>query len=487
MNKQMNPLKFTDNMNIHSLRNLILAILCMVGGTVAGQTSATLVVDIRPLVTDTLVMFADEDVVFAKPGPDGKYTFRYEGVFPKTINLSISQPKNGRVAVYLEAGDELALNTDFGDKVVFSGKGADNARVFYQNFDFMYDKWRSINVQGMTPDELYADFDAMFATPYLTLEANKTRVSRSFYENHRNFLFFQEIGYKLDVPFWYQRETNAPFSQSIPSNYWELINRVPLDGQMLSTAEYSSTMYSSFPQFLENEYRFKRENPDGEINEEEAFRYTYDRISDLTSGAVREHVLKARLEYRLSMVQDPTTLKPWIDKYITRYDRPENAHNIRSLRTQYESAVNIASGVPMPDLVLKDEHGNNVALHDFIGKVIYIDFWASWCAPCRAQMKEAAPRLHALFASNEDVVFLYINLDKTIDLGLKAIEEDNIVGVHLFAGDFSRENPVVQAFNIGGIPRYILISKDGTIVEADAPRPSEEITAELIRQALEDN
>ncbi|MNY65901.1 hypothetical protein D3C86_2032510 [compost metagenome] len=98
-------------------------------------------------------------------------------------------------------------------------------------------------------------------------------------------------------------------------------------------------------------------------------------------------------------------------------------------------------------------------------------------------MKNGSPKLHEKFKDNKDVVFLYVSIDDRADLWKKAIAEDKIEGVHvLSAGGF--KSPVGQAFNINGVPHYIIIGKDGKIFDNNAPRPSQDITADKIRAAL---
>ena len=470
-------------MNMKKMAAMLM--LCLITYTAFCQKDgATVTIDIRPLKTDTLVVVDGNDVLFAKPGKDGKYVFTFKSNLPKTVEFSISKPKHGRLPLYIEEGNNINIVTDFGTKMVFSGTGANNARVYYQNFNFLNKAWRAITVKGGTPNDLFAKFSAMFKTPMETLKANKNNVTASFYSNHMDFLYYQDLGYKLDVPFWYMRETRKKLSESIPDGYWNLLKLVRLDGKVLKTAEYQSTMFSSFPQFLENEYKFKTGKPDSTFNDDELFMHTYRRMEELTSGLTRARLLAARIEYKLSITKDPASVKPLLDEYVKKYSSPENAELIAALQKQYTTIDALAPGkIPAP-FVLKDGDGKDVTLKDFAGKVIYMDFWASWCAPCRAQMKAGAPKLHKLYRENNEVVFLYVNLDKTQDLGKKAIAEDNIEGIHLFAGDFSRENPIVKAFNISGIPRYVIIGKDGKIFDVDAPRPSEDVTPTKINEAL---
>jgi len=131
---------------------------------------------------------------------------------------------------------------------------------------------------------------------------------------------------------------------------------------------------------------------------------------------------------------------------------------------------------------LKGLDGKEHQLADFKGKVIYIDFWASWCGPCRQQFP-FAKELHKKFSEKQlkEILFLYISIDNTEDVWKNAIEQNQLEGYHLISPG-GWDSQVVRSFKINSIPRYMLIDKKGKVSNPDAKRPSsEEIQDDILK------
>lgn len=109
-------------------------------------------------------------------------------------------------------------------------------------------------------------------------------------------------------------------------------------------------------------------------------------------------------------------------------------------------------------------------IKEFKGKVVYVDFWASWCPPCRQQMPHAKV-IHEDYA-DKDVVFLYISFDRTEEAWKKGIEKFGIQGHHIMPSQ-TLGTDINNKFQVTGIPRYLIIDKDGKVADDDAPRPSQ--------------
>ncbi|GAB2539021.1 TlpA family protein disulfide reductase [Spirosoma aerophilum] len=117
-------------------------------------------------------------------------------------------------------------------------------------------------------------------------------------------------------------------------------------------------------------------------------------------------------------------------------------------------------------------NGDPVTLDDFKGKVVYLDVWASWCGPCRAEFpysKQLQERLTK--KQKEQVVFLYLSIDDTETVWKRALNSLQLSGEQGFSkGGWNSRT--VQYFGIQSIPRYILINKKGQVADANAKRPS---------------
>lgn len=140
-------------------------------------------------------------------------------------------------------------------------------------------------------------------------------------------------------------------------------------------------------------------------------------------------------------------------------------------RQEEKKISNLMKNTMAPSFDYVNYKGGKSKLEDFRGKYVYIDLWATWCAPCRAEipfLEKIENKYHG-----KNIEFVSISLDRQADIEKwkKMITDKKMGGVQLLAdNDFNSK--FVRDFNVMGIPRFILIDPNGKIVNANAPRPS---------------
>lgn len=124
-------------------------------------------------------------------------------------------------------------------------------------------------------------------------------------------------------------------------------------------------------------------------------------------------------------------------------------------------------GRPSPDFQGMDIDGNEHSLEEYKGKYLYIDLWATWCGPCKRELPELQ-RLAEVF-KDKNITFIGLSTDYKKEAWEKRVKEGDMPGVQLYIGP---NNSFPRAYNINGIPRFILLAPDGTIINNNMMRPS---------------
>lgn len=128
----------------------------------------------------------------------------------------------------------------------------------------------------------------------------------------------------------------------------------------------------------------------------------------------------------------------------------------------------LAQRQAMPNVAIRTLEGRTVHIADYKGKVVYIDFWASWCQPCLASMPSLVSLSQRMYG--KDVVILTINRDKKKRVWKKFAKERQVAGI---VGWTKFNDADVAALNVLQLPRYILVDKQGNIAIAEAKGPAQ--------------
>ena len=138
-----------------------------------------------------------------------------------------------------------------------------------------------------------------------------------------------------------------------------------------------------------------------------------------------------------------------------------NDNNVKMFHGMVSSMQATSIGSMAPDIVLNSPEGKEIALSSFKGKVVLVDFWASWCGPCRKEMPNVV-KAYAKFKDKGFEIF-GVSLDKEGDRWVEAIKNDGITWPQV--SDLKHwESDVVRLYNIQGIPYTVLLDREGKIL-----------------------
>jgi len=149
-------------------------------------------------------------------------------------------------------------------------------------------------------------------------------------------------------------------------------------------------------------------------------------------------------------------------------DRLKDHPEAKGMKEYIKKISSTLAGVPAITFERTDKDGNRINLEAFKGKTVLLDFWGSWCGPCRA----SHPHLKELYKKYKDKGFEIIAIaherGKTLDESkaswLKAIKEDGINWVHVLNQDGIEKQDIVKSYQINGFPTKILVDKEGKII-----------------------
>ena len=148
----------------------------------------------------------------------------------------------------------------------------------------------------------------------------------------------------------------------------------------------------------------------------------------------------------------------------------------KGLMEKLEKQRRMREGQTAPTFTFNNDKGEPVSLDSFKGKVVIIDFWASWCGPCRKEIPNLK-KYYEEFKNNPDVAFLSVSIDAKEDDWRKAMAEEQMEWIQLLAPNSGRE--AMDKYQFRGIPFIVAIDKEGRIFR-------KHLRGEAVRAAIVD-
>ena len=389
---------------------------------------------------------------------------------------------------YLTPGDQLHLALDFNDfdkTLTYSGRGANAnnylARSLYQ-FEFGPPDGRLPRPSDMlkpttTPAAMrqWADAFRQQRQAFLTQYAQAHPLPAAF---QHDAAFTIDLAWGHELLDYVEARRHDSAAPPLPATYFDFVAQLPLAelGQHLRRSLNENTDVIGFLYAYQN-----RLASSGNLSTDpaEGPRLYALATQELGDTEARDQAMRMLMLWRLDGGYLPGALT------FYRTFRLHNADSTlaRQLRQNIARRVKLETGRPAPAFVLRDLAGNTVSLADFRGKVVYLDFWGTWCAPCLKELTGASPGLRQQFAGR-DVVFLYVSENDP-----EARWRQTLAAQHLAdAGTVHLHDPegtVAADYQVNSYPTYWLIGRDGRILIKNAPRPSDGVkTVAAIEAAL---
>ena len=363
--------------------------------------------------------------------------------------------------LYLANGTnmELTLNEEV-SKTMVSGSQTKQTQYLIERNSFIIDRINGAdsNLFGQKPQEFKENVKAFFAELDKKLKAYG--FDEEFVKNQEKWTNYKFVEYLTIFP-TYHRYTSGN-EAILPDDFY-----AERDGIDYDNAEEFRTI-DTYRDLVRSKFYTIINNP----NDAENIKKFISEVNALKSDNIRADLAKGTFQ----LISPNSTVNKEIFDFINKNVTDEKVKE--AAKKAYDVATKLTSGSPSPKFSnYENFNGGTTSLEDFKGKVTYIDIWATWCLPCRGEipaLKELEKKFHG-----KDVAFVSISIDQNKDEWKEFVKSEDLKGVQLFAEN-AFESQFIQDYGIRQIPTFIIIDKEGKIVNADAPRPSsDEITGLL--------
>lgn len=375
------------------------------------------------------------------------------------IGTNNNQLMTGKYIFYLKPNDNLTVEIGT-NKYALIGDNTSENKAMQEWFEII----KPINQMSMNSGKgKFMTYVEYFPILEEVIEKAKKWDSTHPQTGNKTFdaSFIEYRNYDLAanaLQFLFLPRTSQPQEKDLPEYYKQLSFSKLCNSDSLMEYPFGNRLLMNIAL---NVYREKRQTNTTLVFEDSDM--LNENISNISNDILKGELVLNYARMKQS-VEGLLSFQSQFSKYLITDSQKERFKNIL-----IEKAKN-TKGEPAIDFKFPNSDGKEIALSSLKGKAVYIDVWATWCGPCKKEI----PYLIKLKEEykNKNIVFLGVSIDAQADheKWKKFLIDNNLTGVQLFAGD--KADDISKPYKIKGIPRFILIDKDGRIVSENAPRPS---------------
>ncbi|MCH7408338.1 TlpA family protein disulfide reductase [Belliella sp. DSM 111904] len=422
-------------------------------------------------------VYLDEEIANTKLEEDGSFHVSFDA--DKFENYMLTAGRE-RLNLFLSPGDSLYITGDaakFGESIVFSGDHeAENAYLYEKNnINTKSGLSNYMELMGLDKDAYFKKKDSIFGLTKSKYESIKTEraFDGDFVTLEDAYYEYEPLLYDAQYPMYYAyinkvSQDSIDFPQEEVKAKFGQINLGRED--LLDSRSYTSVVDRRIGERVSEMMKADstlQKDPSGYENA----RFTA--MDDMIENQVVKDkflfdYIKSNMQYR-----GPAHTEASYKKFMEENQSPKLAAKLEALKEKWEP---IMPGKEVPDFSFVNIEGEEVNLSDLKGNLVYIDIWATWCGPCIAEhphwdkMKEEY--------KDKSIAFLTVSIDDSKDPWEKMVKAKNMEGLQWFAKD-AWKSELAQHFMVNAIPRFILLDKEGKIIDPSADRPSGKIRTKV--------
>lgn len=266
------------------------------------------------------------------------------------------------------------------------------------------------------------------------------------------------LTFKTAIPSY--NELFNVFQDDLPAQYFSFISEQDINNpDALSSRRYFSFLNDYFMRDLPVE-EFK--NLSGYARGEKINNHILPKSKSHLTGEVKELYQKHLFSGLIQRLSD-TTL---IDSLAAVYEVEDYKNMLSIIGTRAKNKIanlDLLKGDTIPNFYVVDQRDSLVSLRDYQDKVVYINFWATWCGPCIKNMPELNQMIHD-YSGQDEIAFLNICIDSEKEKWATSVERYQLTGINVFA-EGNWNDKLKGTFNIKGIPNYVLIEPGNILFE----------------------